>query len=146
MSGEAFHYENFDHQAQLGREIFGEDWPFLEKLASVKKIGGMSVRVNSRVRRGHPEAVKYPNLESFTGSYDVMQMHPQDFAWFMIGSKHWEIAHALSLKAIDWLINRSAERAIDRINRSTPIEWDQYLEDAYGEGWDEFAETSPAPS
>ena len=137
VQGEAFHYENFDHQAQLGREIFGPDWASLEKLATVKTIGGMHIRVNTRVRLGHPEAVKYPIMSSFTGSYDVLQMHPQDFAWFMIGSKHWEIAHALSLKALEWLINRNAELAIARINRPTKTEWDQYMEDEYGEGWDD---------
>ena len=135
VAGQPWHYENFDHQARLGREIFGEDWPFLEKLAQFKTLNGMHVRVNTRVRMGYPEAVKYPVMSSFTGSYDVMQMHPQDFAWFMIGTKHWEIAHALSMKAIEWLIERSADLAIARINRPTEMEWDQYMEDEYGENW-----------
>lgn len=139
MSGEAFHYENFDHQAHLGREIFGVDWPFLEKLAEVKKIGGMHVRVNTRVRRGHPQAVKYPIMSSFTGSYDVLQMHPQDFAWFMIGTKHWEMAHAMSMRAVEWLIERSADLAIAHINRPTETEWNEYMEAEYGEGWNDDA-------
>lgn len=135
VQGEAFHYEQFDHQARLGQEIFGADWPFLEDLAKVKSIGGMHIRINTRVRRGHPEAVKYPIMSSFTGSYDVLQMHPQDFAWFMIGSKHWQYAHALSMKVVEWLINRSADLAIARIDRPTKMEWDQYMEAEYGENW-----------
>ena len=135
MSGEAWHYEQFDHQARLGPESFGADWPFLEKLASVKTLGGMHVRINTRVRQGQPQPVKYPIMSSFTGSYDVMQMHPQDFAWFMIGTKHWEYAHALSMRALEWLIQRNVDLALAHINQSTKTEWDEYMEETYGEDW-----------
>lgn len=140
FGAQPWHYEDFDHQSRIGQDIFGEDWPFLQKLATVKLFHGKPVRISVRVRRGHPEMTQYPIMSSFTGAYDVVMMHPQDFAWFMIGTKHWEIAHALSMKALMWLIDRSVDRALARIDRPTKTEWDQYMEDTYGEYDDEEEE------
>ena len=63
-------------------------------------------------------------MTTFTGSVNVMLMHPCDFAWFLFGSSQRQLAHQASMQAIQFM---------------TKTEWDEYLEDTYGAVVDEEA-------
>ena len=124
-------------EVRLGVKIFGVHWPMLRELQKIKKINGCRVKISVAQKIGQPRPQAEPIMTTFTGSENVMLMHPCDFAWFLFGSSQRELAHAASMKAIQFMIDYRAALAVLRLERMTKTEWNQYMEDIYGEGWND---------
>lgn len=128
-----------ERQMRLGLQIFGHYWPSVEARAHARLTGSPRVEMSLRAKLGQPELGLVPDMTTFTGAIGVVYMHPQDYAWFVIGPEEWEYAAIVSEVAFQWLLDQRVKRAINRIeNTKTPTEKREY--ERYLDWLDEWEE------